>query len=194
MLDLTRRYSFVIVAVAFETSLIAVAGALGWWFQHDPFSTLSFDLQGALWGVAGTLPMIALFLAGSRYPLGPLRKIKELLLELLGPSLAGCRWYDLLLVAAVAGFSEELLFRGVLQPLLGPIWSNVLFGLAHAVTVSYAVLAGFIGGYLGWMLSASENLLAPIVAHALYDFLAFLAVAREWRQSAAGSLRDANSS
>jgi membrane protease YdiL (CAAX protease family) len=134
--------------------------------------------------------MIALFLAGSRFPVGPLRTIKELLLELLGPSLAACRWYDLLLVATVAGFSEELLFRGVLQPLLGLIWSNVLFGLAHAVTVSYAVLAGLIGGYLGWMLSASGNLLAPIIAHALYDFLAFLAVAREWRQSAAGSLQD----
>ena len=190
MLDLTKRYGFVIVAVAFETSLIAFAAALAWWFQIDSLSTLSFDFRGALWGVAGTGPMIALFLAGSRFPVGPLRTIKELLLELLGPSLAACRWYDLLLVATVAGFSEELLFRGVLQPLLGLIWSNVLFGLAHAVTVSYAVLAGLIGGYLGWMLSASGNLLAPIIAHALYDFLAFLAVAREWRQSAAGSLQD----
>ena len=110
-------------------------------------------------------------------------QIKQFLSEALGPSLVACRWYDLLLVAAVAGLSEELLFRGVLHPLMGPIWSNVLFGLVHFITPAYAMLAGILGGYLGWLFQASENILAPIIAHGLYDFLAFLAVAREFRNA-----------
>ena len=79
--------------------------------------------------------------------------------------------------------SEELLFRGVLHPLAGPFWSNVLFGLAHFITPTYAVLAGLLGAYLGGLLELSENLLAPIITHGLYDFLAFLVVARECRQT-----------
>jgi membrane protease YdiL (CAAX protease family) len=181
MFDLSNRYDFLGAAILFEGSLVAVAGALGWWFEVDPLARLAWDWRGAAWGIAGTLPMLALFLVGNRYPLGPLRKIKQFLIDALGPSLVACRWYDLLLIAAVAGIGEELLFRGVLQPLAGVVWSNVLFGLVHCITPTYALLAGLLGGYLGWLLNTSENLLAPIVTHGLYDFLAFLVVARECR-------------
>jgi membrane protease YdiL (CAAX protease family) len=183
MFDLTNRYDFLGAAILFEGSLIAVAGALGWWFDVDPLAGLAWDSRGFAWGVGGTLPMLAVFLLGNRYPLGPLRKIKHFLIDALGPSLIACRWYDLLLVAAVAGLGEELLFRGVLHPLTGLFWSNVLFGLAHCVTPTYALLAGLLGGYLGWLLAVSGNLLAPIIAHGLYDFLAFLVVARECRHA-----------
>jgi membrane protease YdiL (CAAX protease family) len=63
------------------------------------------------------------------------------------------------------------------------LWSNVIFGLAHFVTPTYALLAGILGGYLGWLFTVSGNLLAPIIAHGLYDFLAFLVVARECRHA-----------
>ncbi len=183
MFDLSNRYDFLSAAILFEGSLIAVAGGVGWWFGIEPLAALAWDRQGVIWGVAGTVPMFALFLLGNRYSIGPLRTIKQFLVEALGPSLVACRWYDLLLVAAVAGLSEEILFRGVLHPLMGPVWSNVVFGLVHFITPAYAVLAGLLGGYLGWLLNASENLLTPIVAHGFYDFLAFLIVARECRQS-----------
>lgn len=183
MPDFSSRYHFLAMAVFFESSLMGVAGVLGWWFRVDPLARLHVDGRAALCGTAGAVPLFLLFLLSSRYPVGPLRRIKDLLLEMLGPSLGACRWYDLMLVAGIAGLSEELLFRGALQPLLGPVWSNVLFGLAHAVSLSYAVLAGAVGGYLAWLFSASDNLLTPIVTHALYDFLAFLVVAREWRRS-----------
>jgi membrane protease YdiL (CAAX protease family) len=127
--------------------------------------------------------MFALFLIGNRYPIGPLFKIKQFLVDALGPSLVACHWYDLLLIAAVAGIGEEVLFRGVLQPLAGPVWSNVLFGLVHFITPTYALLAGLLGGYLGVLLMTTDNLLAPIIAHGLYDFLAFLVVARECRRA-----------
>jgi membrane protease YdiL (CAAX protease family) len=183
MFDLTKRYDFLSVAVLFEGSLVGIAAALGWWFGVDPLAHLAWDVRGIFWGLAATIPMIGLFLAANRFPIGPLRTIKHFLHEALGPSLVACRWYDLLLVAAVAGIGEELLFRGVLQPLVGILWSNVLFGLLHFITLSYALLAGLIGGYLGWLLNESENILAPIITHGMYDFLAFLVVARDCRKA-----------
>jgi hypothetical protein len=181
MPDLTNRHHFLALAVAFEGSLAAIAWGLGWCFGVNPLARLVFDARGVIWGVAGTIPMIVLFALLNRYPAGPLRKIKQFLLDALGPSLVACRWYDLLLLATVAGIGEELLFRGVLQPVCGLFWSNVLFGIAHCITPTYAVLAGVIGGYLGGLLEGANDLAAPIVTHALYDFLAFLIVARESR-------------
>jgi membrane protease YdiL (CAAX protease family) len=133
-------------------------------------------------GLAATIPMFGLFALAYRFPVGPFRKIKQFLLVALGPALSACRWYDLLLVAFVAGVGEELLFRGVLHPKLGIWGSNILFGLVHCITPAYAVTAGLIGACLGWLFDASGNLLAPVLAHSVYDFLAFLVVARDVRR------------
>jgi membrane protease YdiL (CAAX protease family) len=186
MFDLTQRKDFLAVAVLFEGSLIGVAGIIGWWFGIDPFGKLQWGWRGVVWGIAASGPMFGMFLLANRFPVGPLLRIKQFLHEALGPSLVVCRWYDLLLVAAVAGLGEELLFRGVLHPLTGLLWSNVLFGLAHFITPAYALLAGFMGAYLGGLFQLSENLLGPIITHGLYDFLAFLVVARECRSMTDG--------
>ncbi len=183
MFDLNNRFEFLGVAILFEGSLIGLAGGLGRWFGIDPLAHCTWSPVSLAWGCAATLPMFALFLLSYRRPPGPFRHIKQLLLDTLGPSLAACRWYDLLLLGAVAGISEELLFRGVLQPQLGLAASNVFFGLAHSISPLYAVLAGGMGLYLGWLLDATGNVLAPIVTHGLYDFLAFVVVARDYRRT-----------
>ncbi len=190
MFDLRNRTDFVVGAVLFESSLIGVAGALGWWFGVDPFASLRCEGLAVVEGLAATVPIFGLFLLANRFPVGPLRKIKQFLIEALGPALTACRWYDLLLVAAAAGAGEELLFRGVLHPLAGLGWSNVLFGLVHFITPAYALMAGLLGTYLGWLLESSENILAPIVTHGFYDYLAFLVVARECRSSPPSQLTD----
>jgi hypothetical protein len=61
----------------------------------------------------------------------------------------------------------------------------VIFGLLHFITPTYALLAGLMGAYFGLLLDAtgSRNLLGPILAHGLYDYLAFLVVIRAARQS-----------
>src|SRR5579872_6937487 len=74
MLDLTKRSDFLITAVLFESSLIGIALGLGWCFGADPIARLTFDVLPALWGLAGTVPMLALFHVANRYPLGPLRR------------------------------------------------------------------------------------------------------------------------
>ena len=51
---------------------------------------------------------------------------------------------------------------------------SLLFGLAHAMTTSYFVIASLVGAYLGWLAMTYADLIAPIIAHALYDFVAIL--------------------
>ncbi|MFC1597814.1 lysostaphin resistance A-like protein, partial [Planctomycetota bacterium] len=50
----------------------------------------------------------------------------------------------------------------------------ILFGLAHPITPGYVLLAGLMGLYLGWLQITCGNLLVPIMAHAVYDFLALV--------------------
>jgi hypothetical protein len=87
------------------------------------------------------------------------------------------------MLGLAAGIGEELLFRGVLQyelqqqvdstaVALGV--SSVIFGLLHAITPLYAILATLASLYFGWLYLISDNLLVPVTAHAFYDFIALL--------------------
>ena len=179
----TDRIAFLKLALGFESGVLVIAAALGWLLSIAPGAKLYWTAPAVAWGVLASLPMLLLFVLSQRYPIGPLKGIKEFLIEALGPAILACRWYDLLLVAAAAGVGEELLFRGVLQEACGLGWSNLLFGLAHLITPLYAVVAGLIGLYLGWLYDQTGSLVAPILAHALYDFLAFLVLARSCRKA-----------
>jgi membrane protease YdiL (CAAX protease family) len=55
---------------------------------------------------------------------------------------------------------------------------SVLFGIMHWISRAYAVFATILGFYLGWLWIASGNLLVPIVAHGLYDFVALVYVVK----------------
>lgn len=146
-------------------------------------------------GLIGTLPMILLFRLAEALKEESFQKIRRLLLETLGPSLNKQHWADLLMLAAIAGLSEEILFRGVIQPWLEAAWGmplgllacNVLFGLAHAVTPLYTVLAFMIGIYLSLTMDygGERNLLTPIMIHALYDFWAFWVLVKAYRKDRA---------
>ena len=135
--------------------------------------------------------MLLFLLALRRARIASLERIDRFLVDNLGPPLAACRWYDLLLLAAAAGLCEEVLFRGVLQPwmgrhsfLTGLILANLLFGLAHLVTPAYGVMAALLGVYLSLLMQATEppSLLAPVIAHSLYDLVAFVVIARDHQQ------------
>ncbi|TRW90280.1 CPBP family intramembrane glutamic endopeptidase [Candidatus Methylobacter oryzae] len=178
-------------ACAFEAALILVALFLGWIANINPFAYLYFSEPAIAYGVIGTAPLFLLFLVLELIPAESIVKIRKVLFETLGPGLYRYHWTDLLILASIAGLSEELLFRGVIQPWLESSWgltagliaSNVIFGLAHAVTPLYAVLAALTGIYLGLAMDygSDRNLLVPIVIHSLYDFLAFIALVRAYR-------------
>ncbi|MGR8997999.1 MAG: CPBP family intramembrane glutamic endopeptidase [Gammaproteobacteria bacterium] len=180
-------------ACYFEASLVLVALLLGWIAGIDPFEKLYFSEAAIAYGIIGTVPLFLMFLALEQMQGDSIVKIRKLLLQTLGPGLHRYHWTDLFMLAAIAGVSEELLFRGVIQPWIESSWgmaagligSNVIFGLVHAVTPLYAVLAAFVGIYLGLSLDygGERNLLTPVIIHGLYDFLAFVALMRVYRAS-----------
>jgi len=188
---MAKNGNFFQFACLFEASLILVAVLLGWTTGIDPFQSLHFSDTAVFFGIIGTLPLFMMFLALQHLQHPTVAQIKELLLRTLGPNLSRLHWTDWLVLAAIAGFSEELLFRGVIQPWMEMHWSkttaligsNLIFGFVHAVTPLYLVLAGLVGCYLGLALDygGERNLLTPIIIHSLYDFLAFMALMRAYR-------------
>jgi membrane protease YdiL (CAAX protease family) len=146
--------------------------------------TLRWTLPAAAWGSAAALPVLVLFVATDRLPVWPFSDIARVVDELFVPLFRGCGLAHLAVIAALAGLGEEMLFRGFLQEAIGRwvggpsgTWvalaaASLLFGLVHPFTLSYVLLAALIGLYLGWLWIATGNLLVPIAAHAVYDFLA----------------------
>ncbi len=173
-------------AVLFESSLGGVAFVLGGVTDIAVFALLDFDAAQAGLGVVLTLPLLGFLALFVRTSFAPLRRIREALDATFIPIFRRCTWDELLAMALVAGLGEELLFRGWMQPWITPtvgpwaalVVTSITFGLVHAVTPAYAVLATCIGLYLGSILIVTESLVAPVVVHALYDFIAFLVLIR----------------
>src|SRR5262249_11289597 len=153
----------------------------------------AYDAVAALWGVAGTVPMLGLLAATVYLPWAPLGRIRLRMDEAVLPTFAEWNVWELATLSLLAGVGEEMLVRGVIQtavagwttPLVGLLAASVVFGLLHALTPAYAVLTTVVGVYLGWLYIATGNLLAPMVAHGLYDFLALVFLLSQKRREAA---------
>lgn len=166
----------------FEAAIAPVALAIGLAIGRHPLESFSWDWRAAGLGVLASGPMIAVLLLGVWRPVGPLGEIKQFFDREMAPIFEGRGWPDLLLVSLAAGIGEEMLFRGVVQGLLmgtlgrglGLAASAVIFGLMHPVTRAYAIVAGIFGAYLGGLWLATGNLLVPMAAHSVYDFVALL--------------------
>jgi membrane protease YdiL (CAAX protease family) len=180
------RQTVVRLAILVEGGLIVLAWLLGWLLGQPPWTNMRWDGRDALRGLLATLPLLVLFLVLTRWPVGPLRRIKEFSEEVIRPLLAPCTVVDLLGISVLAGLGEEMLFRGVFQevlthwltPWLGLVLASLLFGLLHAITLTYAILAALMGAYLGWLFRATDNLLVVVIVHALYDFVVLLYLLR----------------
>lgn len=183
--------NFFKTACYFESALILVAIALGWIAEINPFEFIIFNEQVVINGIMGTLPLCIIFLALNQITAESLQQIRQVLQNTLGPSLVKHHWTDLFVLAAIAGIAEEILFRGVIQPWLENSWglmaglliSSLIFGLIHAVTFLYFIMATAVSIYLGLYLDYdnTRNLLTPIIIHGLYDFFAFFIIVRTYR-------------
>jgi membrane protease YdiL (CAAX protease family) len=178
-----RRQTVVLLAVLVEGGLLVASSLLGWMLDQPPLRFFHWTFEAVGWGVGATVPLVALFFISFRRPFGPLKRIQRFSEEVIRPLMAPCSWIDLLGISTLAGLGEEMFFRGVLQTAftrwfnvwIGVAVTSVSFGLLHAITLPYAVLATVMGAYLGLVwLYADKNLLVIVITHALYDFVVLL--------------------
>ncbi|WP_413200936.1 CPBP family intramembrane glutamic endopeptidase [Nostoc piscinale] len=127
------------------------------------------------WGIG--VGVIITSLSGLAYRLWPVyRQSADYYLELVLRPLA---WPDLIWLGLLPGLSEELLFRGVMLPALGldhvaVIVSSLCFGVLHlsgSQQWPYVMWATVIGLILGYSALLSGNLLVPIVAHIMTNWI-----------------------
>jgi len=138
-----------------------------------------------LWQITwGLFPLIAGYFVLQALPLAALQRVDRLVREFFQQHMSHLKLWQLAIIAALAGIGEELFFRGLIQLGLSAglglnVWLAILivsliFGLAHAATLTYFLLTFIISIYFGFLFDYTGNLFVPIAIHALYDFFVFL--------------------
>ncbi len=179
------------LAIAFEGGILVLALVAGWLLHRPVLQLIEPSRSAAVLGLAATVPLLLLLAWSLRSNLPALDRLRREVYDILLPAFANCGPLDVAAISLLAGFGEEALFRGLIQtgivelagPIPGILVASVLFGLAHMVTPTYALLAGLVGFYLGWLFLASHNLLLPVTVHTVYDFVALTFLIREHRRT-----------
>jgi membrane protease YdiL (CAAX protease family) len=178
------------MAVIVEGALALVAVILAWLFSVPIREQVPSVGEPLAWAIArgliATVPMLLAFwwLVHSDWP--SVHELRQQVELLIGQMFPATTIPQLALVAALAGTGEELLFRGVVQtiagwwttPIAGVIITAILFGMMHAISRLYFLLATVIGLFLGWMTWYYNDLVGPMVAHGVYDFIALVYLCR----------------
>lgn len=174
---------FLLLATVFQGGLGLLGLGLAAWLDVE--LVWDWNLVSIARGGLLAVPMTAFLWWTVKSDWPPLKELRDILVQRFGPILRRCTWGDLLYVSILAGFSEEVLFRGAIQNLLigwglaaAVVGTNLLFGLCHAATAVYFLYAFLAGCYLTWVAGIPEQNLSPaVVTHAVYDLIA-LAVIR----------------
>ncbi|MDZ8105878.1 MAG: CPBP family intramembrane glutamic endopeptidase [Nostoc sp. DedQUE12a] len=165
----------VLVAMGATAIILFIVAKLSLYFGN--FSLFSWNLneKDLLLGVGLGFAITAL--SGLTYRLWtPYRKSADFYLEVILKPLA---LPDLIWLGLLPGLSEELLFRGVMLPALGlddlaVIVSSLCFGVLHlsgSQQWPYVVWATIVGMILGYSALLSGNLLVPITAHIMTNWI-----------------------
>ena len=186
-------------AVIFECSLLLVAAALAWILDVPLLADLGWDLEAALLGTSSALPLLALFAWMLQSESPAFVEIREFLDKFVRQLFGSWTVAQMAILSLAAGIGEEVLFRGVLQPgisnfsspITGLLVASFAFAACHALTKAYFITTFFIGIYLSLVWQASDNLLAPIITHAVYDFAALLYFLRWHAKSTAPTTNEA---
>lgn len=153
--------------------VLALAGAL-WIGWREGTIALEVFIDTQRWwldlglGVGAGLLLLGVWdLGRRRFPRAI--RLERQLGKLLGPLDSS----EIIGLALLSGFAEELFFRGAVQGSWGWIPATVLFALLHTGPgPSYRVwtaFAGVAGLVLAGLMLWRGNLLAPVVAHALVN-------------------------
>ena len=184
----SMRRAIVAMSVGFGAFLTALAVVTQLFWLHRPFSDLfgaGSLAVGVAVGVAAGVVVAALALITVHH-MPALRGFRRLVRE--GFEGIEPRLIDLLLISFVAGWSEELFFRGILQPQVG-IWiAAAAFVLVHGVhrlrsRGGVALIAFLFGAGIGLgTLYQWWGLESAMAAHAVYDLVVLLGLRRMFNQ------------
>jgi len=155
-----------------------------------------FSLSWAATGYALLLciPMLAALYFAQWSQWSALSHLRKEIDEKIAPIFVNCKIIDLTVIALLAGIGEELFFRGWLQGALtnrfgvwlGILVASTIFGLAHYLSISYAIYTFITGIYLGVIYQVTGNLYIVMAIHALYDFIALVYLVKKGRGEKTG--------
>ena len=191
---------FVLHMIIFEGSM-ALAGALlalvfgldlSKAFQTSDATDLFNQLALGV-GIAAAMGIVFTFL--DYIPWSQLKKVSEKTKEIVNEAFKNISRFNRFLVCLLAGVGEEVLFRGFIFIAIFEFWpwglefnmnifaaiivSSVLFGLGHSITLMYFILTALLGTAFCLVFLWTGSLIAPIVAHTLYDFYAMETALKE---------------
>lgn len=176
--DLTDRELLLNLYVT-QAILLSIAFVIGVW-KYDSFASFA-----ELWQWSSSDIWI----------IGGISGILVVALDLVLMKMLPQKWYDdgginerifrhrslphLFFLCLMIAFTEEILFRGVLQVHFGLFWASVIFALVHVrylskvfLLVSVVVLSFLLGVLFSW----TDNLAVTVTAHFLIDFLLALKI------------------
>ena len=185
--------SFVLQAIFFEGAMALIGAALAlfcgldlWKAFHTPDLLTLFKQFGL--GVVFAAGMGLLFTLLDYIPWRRLKQVSQKTKEVVVATMKNVTRFNRFLVCLLAGIGEEILFRGFIFVAIFEFWpwgleynlniiaaivfSSILFGLGHYVTLLYFIITGLLGAAFCLVFLWTGSLIAPVVAHALYDFYA----------------------
>jgi membrane protease YdiL (CAAX protease family) len=132
----------------------------------DPFHDI------VLGAVAACFPLLFFIFSLSRKAgdVPVLRSLRRTIITDIKGIFSHAGLVDILFISLMAGFAEEMFFRGILQAQFGIIIASVFFGLVHFITSAYVAVTILMGFYIGALYHFFGSLLIPVVVHIVYDF------------------------
>ncbi len=185
--------SFVLQAIIFEGAMALIGALLAlfcgldlWKAFHTPDLVTLFNQLGLGVGFAAGLGL--LFTLLDYIPWQHLKQVSQKTKEAVVETMKNVSRFNRFLVCLLAGIGEEILFRGFIFVAIFEFWpwgleynlniiaailaSSILFGFGHYVTLLYFIITGLLGAAFCLVFLWTGSLIAPVVAHALYDFYA----------------------
>lgn len=171
------RSKILILTLIMEGFALLLAFLLAGYFEISLLRLTDNFYQDMITGFAGALLPFAFFLftlsdrANRIASLKPLRRIVRTDIKEI---FSNTKLPDLIFISLLAGFSEEMLFRGVIQAEFGIVIASIVFGLVHCISGAYVIITVIMGIYIGAFYYFSNSLLVPIQIHFIYDLAALI--------------------
>lgn len=192
--------SFVLQTIIFEGAMAIIGAFLALLCGLDLWKAFHTNNSAELlWqlglGIAISAGMCFIFTILDFIPWKCLKDVSEKTKDIVCETFKNTTRFNRFLVCTQAGIGEEILFRGFIFVVIFEFWpwglefnlniiaavviSSILFGLGHSVTLLYFIITGLMGAVFCLIFLWTGSLIAPIIAHALYDFYAMETALKE---------------